>query len=157
MQKQHRSALRAAQQGSQIIQLFGIIIIIMMASAIAIDFGYYYAEQNRLQTAADAAALAAVSSIYYDTSTVPNQKLTAASNAAAEMVEANQDGLLLGDDDVIFGFVDPTTKLYEPATFRSPNMSPDYALTGGYNAVQSGCGVVTIALMPLYEPSWPIC
>jgi Flp pilus assembly protein TadG len=127
---------RKASSGYQIIQLMGLILISLMASALAIDFGYYYAAQNTLQTAADSASLAAITELYNNESSDAETRMTDATAEAQNLVTTNQDGLTLGDEDVIFGFIDPATKTYDPATFRAASESEDYALTGGYNAVR---------------------
>jgi Flp pilus assembly protein TadG len=127
---------RAVSSGYQIIQIMGLVLLSLMVSAFAIDFSYYYAAQNTLQTAADSAALAATTELYHSTQSDIELKLDDAWNQAQDMAAANQSSLVLDSDDVIFGFVDPATKVYDPATFRTPTTDPDYSTTGGYNAVR---------------------
>ena len=126
---------RKASLGMHLVQTLGIILISLMVSALGIDFSYYFAEQNRLQTVADSAALAAVSELYRGIAVDPDERLDDARSAAREFVSYNAPGLNLNDDDIRFGFVDPATKKYNSATFTTPSPSPDYAITKGYNAV----------------------
>jgi hypothetical protein len=118
-----------------LIQISGLMLITMMISALAIDFGYYFAEQNRLQTAADAAALAAATEMYRSGSLDPSDRLKDARYAALDYVRYNDSDLRLANDDVKFGFIDPATKKYKPAGFTEPSFHPDYAMTDGYNGV----------------------
>lgn len=127
---------RRASKGVQIIHLTGLIFISLMISALSIDFSYYFAAQNRLQTAADAAALAAAMQLYRSTSHDSNRKVSEAINAAKDFVDENEPGLKLAIDDVTFGYINPITKRYDPYSFTSFSIHPDFASTGGYNAVR---------------------
>lgn len=127
---------RKSAPGFQVIHFMGLMIIALMASALAIDFGYYYAAQNQMQTAADSAALAATQQLYRSIDPSPAQRMSEAQTAASTFVDRNFKGLVIDNSDVIFGFVDPTTKKYDSATFRTPSNNPDYSLTGGFNAVR---------------------
>jgi hypothetical protein len=127
---------RKASPGFHVVQLIGMVLLVLMVSALVVDFGFYYAMQNQMQTSADSAAMAATTELYRSTSMDPNDRMADASAAAGEMVDENTPGLLLEGDDIIFGFVDPDTRLYDPDTFRTPSADTDYALTGGYNSVR---------------------
>jgi Flp pilus assembly protein TadG len=116
------------------------VLLVLMVSALVVDFGFYYAVQNQMQTSADSAAMAATTELYRNTSVDPNDRMADASAEASAMVDENTPGLVLQGDDVIFGFVDPDTRLYDPATFRTPTADTDYALTGGYNSVRVKVG-----------------
>lgn len=127
---------RKASRGTQIVHLAGLIFISLMISALGVDFSYYYAAQNKLQTAADAAALAGTLQLYRSESSVPNQKLIEAKDAAVDFVVHNEPELKLADGDVAFGYVNPVSKLYNPTTFGAPSSNPSYTSTNGYNAVR---------------------
>lgn len=127
--------LRRRASGFQVIQVLGLFLLGLITSALAIDFGYYYAAQNQLQTVADSASLAAATELYRDIDVDLNTKLSSARTAATDMADENMNGFSLDNQDIIFGYIDPTTKKYDAATFQTPTSNPDYALTGGYNAV----------------------
>lgn len=127
---------RRRSSGFQVIQILGLFMLGLIVSALAIDFGYYYAAQNQLQTVADSASLAAANELYRDIDVDLDAKLGNARAAATELADENMNGMVLEGDDVIFGFIDPGTKTYDPATFQTPSGNPDYTLTGGYNAVR---------------------
>jgi Flp pilus assembly protein TadG len=118
-----------------LIQVVGLMLITMMVSALAIDFGFYFAEQNRLQTAADAAALAAVTELYRSMSLDASDRLKDARYAAMDYVKYNDTDLRLAADDVKFGFINPGNKTYNPAGFTSTGFYPEFVLTSGYNGV----------------------
>mgnify|MGYP003941078389 CR=1 FL=1 len=126
---------RKSQRGFQIIQTLGLFLLTLMASAFAIDFSYYYAAQNQLQTAADSASLAGATELYRDTSVDSLTKQDNARDAAQDLVDENMPGMVLDSSDVVFGYVDPATKKYDSSSFRTPTTNTDYSSTGGYNAV----------------------
>lgn len=126
---------RKAASGSHVIYLIGLILISLMVSALAIDFGYLFTTRNQLQTDADAAALGATDELYRNIGVDVATKLREAKRAAQDLVTQNQADMTLSGQDVIFGFIDPVTKLYNPTTFSHGSTDPSYALTGGYNAV----------------------
>ncbi|HEY9686018.1 MAG TPA: pilus assembly protein TadG-related protein [Coleofasciculaceae cyanobacterium] len=119
-----------------LIQLAGLMVLVLMISALAIDFGFYYASQNQLQTSTDASALAAAAELYRSNSPDPSERQIEASMMAEDYVEKNQPNLSLDTDDITFGFIDPLTKKYEPATFETVSADPAYAFTGGMNAAR---------------------
>jgi hypothetical protein len=127
---------RKACKGYQLLLLVGMILIGLMVSALAIDYGYYYAAQNRLQTAADSGSLAAVQELYLNSNASVNTKLQSARGQAQSVVSANMTGLNLDTSDVLFGYVNPVTRVYDPNTFRTPSSNSNYTATGGYNAVR---------------------
>lgn len=127
--------MRKADSGFLVIQLLGVILLILMISALAIDFGFYYASQNQMQTAADSASLAAVTELYRNTSIDPDTRMDSARDSAAELVDGNMSGMTLADSDVVFGYIDPATRKYDAGNFRAPTTDSDYSQTGGYNAV----------------------
>jgi len=110
-------------------------LISLMISAFGIDFAFYFAAQNRLQTEADSAALAATQQLYGSITVDPNEKLTEAKEAAQDLVESNESGMSLASEDIAFGFIDPTTQKYIASDFRTPSSNTSYASTNGYNAV----------------------
>jgi len=126
---------RAARRGNNLIYLLALVFIVLLVGALGVDFAYYFAAQNRLQTAADSAALAAAQTLYNSASVDPNGKQRDARNAAQAMLAENEPGLQLAGGDVLFGFIAPGTNRYNPQTFRTPSVNPAYAWSGGFNAV----------------------
>jgi hypothetical protein len=126
---------RRAESGLNVIQLVGILFITLLVSAIPIDLGYYFAMQNRLQTAADSAALAAVAELYRSTALDPGNRLNDAKNAALVYISYNEPDSTLGDDDIQFGFIDPGSRRYDPNNFSIPTSNPHYSMTKGFNSV----------------------
>jgi Flp pilus assembly protein TadG len=127
---------RRASRGMHLIQLAGLMVLIVMVSALAIDFGFYYASQNQLQTSTDASALAAAAELYRSNALDPSLRREEAVDMAQEYVEKNQPNLTLDSGDITFGFVDPATKMYDPNTFETISTDPAYKLTGGINAAR---------------------
>jgi Flp pilus assembly protein TadG len=127
---------RRRAKGGQMIALMGLTLIGLMFSALAIDFGYYFTANNALQSVADSAALAAATELYRDIAVDPNTKMSDARLQAQMYVSKNQPNMTLEASDVMFGFVNPTTKVYSAASFSTPTNDPNYAATGGYNAVR---------------------
>jgi Putative Flp pilus-assembly TadE/G-like len=127
---------RKSAKGSHIIYLVGLMLISLMTSSLAIDMGYYFAFQNRLQTAADSAALAATDQMYRSMEVDPATRLGEATAAAQAMVTTNESDMALAANDVVFGFVDPVSKVYQPTSFAQRSTDPSYAPTSGYNAVR---------------------
>jgi hypothetical protein len=124
-----------AQAGYQVVQLFGLILVGLMISALAIDFAYYYMASNVLHTAADSAALAAATELYRSPQPDPGTKMNHARLQAQLYIHENQPQLTLKSEDVIFGYIDPANKTYNRATFATPTPDPQWSNTHGYNAV----------------------
>jgi hypothetical protein len=123
------------QPGFQIVQLFGLMAISLMISALAIDFSYYYTAFNAIHTAADSAALAAASELYRDRQPNPKVRLNDARMQAQQYLYHNQPNIALGNNDLVFGFVNPSGKRYNRVTFATPTANPDFAYSDGYNGV----------------------
>lgn len=114
----------------------GLILLSLMVSALAIDFGFYFSAQNRLQTASDAAALASAAELYRSNALDPIERQEDATIAADDYVTANEPNLTLDANDTTFGYVDPSIKKYEADNYATPSNNPNYAMTGGYNSVR---------------------
>ncbi len=127
---------RQKARGAQVIQFLGLMLLTLMASALAIDFGWYFGAQNALQTGADAAALAATDTLYRSTALDPSDRMDEAEMTAQDALEENLPDHVLESGDVAFGYINPVTKEYDPASFSTPTNDPNYSLTGGYNAVR---------------------
>lgn len=127
---------RAAAKGVWSIQLLGLMVISLMFSAIAIDFAYYFAAQNQLQSATDASTLAATDQLYRSDAPDPADRRSDARSSAKDYISRNLPALTLDPGDVTFGFVDPKTKKYDPDTYKTISNDPAYALTAGYNSVR---------------------
>jgi hypothetical protein len=97
-----------------------------------------YTAQNNLQVGVDSAALAAVGELYNSDNSDPALRQADAEDAAIFYGDENiADGLLdLSSDNIRFGYVDPQTKQYDPATFSTLSTDPNLAFTGGVNAVR---------------------
>lgn len=128
--------LRRKHRGSGgVILLIGVIFFWMLISALAVDLAFVFAVQNRLQTAADAAALAAAQEFY---ETHAENRQSRAFLIAADSVDRNLTGASaapLKEEDVIFGYVDPQTMIFNPDTFRAGGDDPQFQFLGNYNAV----------------------
>jgi len=118
------------------IAVMGMFILTIMFAALAIDFAYYFAAGNELQTAADSAALAAATELYEDISVDPNTKMSDASVQAQYYLSKNQSNMTLSSSDVLFGFVDPITKVYNSSSFNTPTTDLNYLATAGFNGVR---------------------
>ncbi|MEM0951222.1 MAG: vWA domain-containing protein [Cyanobacteria bacterium P01_H01_bin.74] len=83
--------------GSHIMLTFGMVLLTVMASTLAIDMGWYFTAQNQLQTATDAAALTAGAKMF--------EGEADAESAALAIAEANGlNGLNLGSNNFNFNF-----------------------------------------------------
>jgi hypothetical protein len=122
------------------IQMIGLILLSLMLSSIAIDVAYYFAAQNQLQSAANAGALAGVKDLFTNQATTPADRRAGAAAEAVSLVGTysnNQNNIQLSAaNDVEFGFIDPTTQIYDPANFTTPTGNANYAKSGGFNAVR---------------------
>jgi len=127
---------RRCASGNQMIALLGLTLIGLMFSAVAIDFAYYFTANNELQSVADSSSLAAATELYRDITVDPTSKMADARVQAQSYVTKNQANMVLDSSDVSFGFVNPATKMYSSASFSTPTNDPNYAATGGYNAVR---------------------
>jgi len=107
-----------------------------------------------LQTSADSGAMAAAISLYRNPSLNISSKLSQARQDAAQFAADNFKGTLLAQNDVIFGFVDPGSKTFNPASFQISSNNTNYANTGGYNAVyvwaQKGADSPNPPISPLF-------
>ena len=130
--------MRRAYRGSNIVLFIGVFLSILLASVMAIDLSYYYAAQNEMQTAADAAALAATQRLFENKEPASNfsAREDDVRQVASDLNGSNLPGSTLETEDVELGFIDPATMAYDPSNFSDPNTSSDYDLTGGYNAVR---------------------
>lgn len=81
--------------------------------ALAIDMGYNYYNRNKLQVAADSAALAGASQLseYPDTTLIVSEAQTYAQNN----MSAAQYGTVLASTDIVAGNWDPDTRTFTPA------------------------------------------
>ncbi len=131
--------MRTGSSGTGVIQLVGVTLISLMVSSLGVDFAWYFAAQNQLQTAAESSALSAAYKLFKSKAPSPAQRQQEAVRAAQTMTTENLPGELNGaldTDDVTFGFVDPATRKVNSSTFTTPTQSPGFAHTGGYNAVK---------------------
>jgi len=126
---------RDSHAGYQVVQLFGLIAISLMISALAIDFSYYYTAYNAIHTAADSAALAAATELYRDRQADPKVRIRDAQLQAQQYVMGNQPNIRLQSKDIVFGYIDPAKKIYNPVTFATPTDDSNFAYSNGYNGV----------------------
>jgi len=116
--------------------MIGLTFVGLMISAMAIDFSYYFTAKNVMQTASDSAALAAAEEMYRDINPDPTSRLNDARLEAKVFLAKNQPNMTLDASDILFGYINPATRLYNPNTFSTPSNDPNLAATGGYNAVR---------------------
>jgi hypothetical protein len=131
---------RNVAQGSAAIQFIGVIFISLMFSAVAIDLGYFFTAQNQLQSAADAAALAATKELFTSNALDAGTRLASARTQASSLVDTygNSTNLIKIDPatDVTFGYIDPVTKQYNAGTFATASNDPNLAKMAGFNATK---------------------
>lgn len=96
MNKSPTKIFRSRSSGaSQVILTIGLVLVTLMMSTLVIDTGWYFAAQNQLQTATDAAALAGGAHMF--------EGQQAAEDAALEMAEANSiNGMQLNASNMQF-------------------------------------------------------
>jgi hypothetical protein len=116
--------------------MMGMCLLTLMFAALCVDFAYYFTAGNVLQTSADSAALAAATELYDDITVNPPTRMADAALQAQSYLTKNQSNMTLAASDVLFGFVDPASKIYKAASFNTPSADPNYALTGGFNGVR---------------------
>lgn len=114
-----------------IIMTAGLTLVTLMGGSVAVDFGLYFAEHQRMQTAADASALAGTVALFRSDADTPEEKWDDARAAAIAMAQEN--GYNLDQNDISFGYSDPTGS-YDAATFN--DLNPEFDLTGGSNSVR---------------------
>ena len=103
-------ALLRDERGSTITMFAVFLMACVGFAAIAIDGGYLYSLKNKLQTTADAAALAAVTQLPDE-----NAVRTTALEYAAKNMPASEHGGVLDDDDIVVGNWDANTRQFVPA------------------------------------------
>lgn len=131
-----RKAYRYGRRpGFQVVQMFGLIAISLMVSALVIDFAYYYAAYNAIHTAADSAALAAATELFRDPQPDPDVRMRDAQVQAQQYLMRNQPNISLQANDVVFGYIDPLKKVYNRVTFATPTADPNLQFAKGYNSV----------------------
>ena len=108
MPKRLKGFLKDQSGSSYIILAFGVAMIFGMAG-LAVDMGYAYMLRQRLQTAADAAALAASAELSSSSSVV-----STAQEYATKNMPTGQHGTVLTAGDVQSGSWDPGTRTFTP-------------------------------------------
>jgi Flp pilus assembly protein TadG len=106
--KRLKGFLKDQSGSSYIILAFGVAMIFGVAG-LAVDMGYAYMLRQRLQTAADAAALAASAQLSSSSSIV-----TIAREYAAKNMPTEQHGAVLAASDVQSGSWDPGSRTFTP-------------------------------------------
>lgn len=129
-------ARHSHNRGGTWIITIGVIVVLLCLSALAVDMGYYFTTQNRLQTAADAAVLAGTHKLFAGTATTVELRQQDARDEAVTYGESNHPDLAVKTEDIEFGFVDPTTLQYNSGSFTTPSTLADYKATGGFNAMR---------------------
>ncbi len=110
-QKFNSSARRFLRdQGGSAITMFAVFLMVGAGfAAIVIDGGHLYSLKNKLQTTADAAALAAVAQLP-DEDAVEDTAL----EYVAKNMPASEHGGVLDDEDVVVGNWDENTRTFTP-------------------------------------------
>ncbi len=130
---------RKAAHGMSMILTVIIIMVGLMVSAIAVDISMAYAGHAHLQSAADAAALAGAQELNHsdgaDGGQVRADARVQANSLIGEYNSANNPVAIDTNNDITFGYIDPEGGVYDEDNFDSPSADPNYAFTGGYNAV----------------------
>lgn len=130
-----KGVVSRASKGSNTIMMIGLILITLAMSSLAVDVAYALVVQNHMQTTADAAALSGTMRLFKSTSGA-QVRVVESQDAAEDLVDENMPETLLDDEDITLGYINPSTKSYDPNTFETPNPSSAYSSTAGYNAVR---------------------
>jgi Flp pilus assembly protein TadG len=125
-----------ACRGAYLVEFAGIMIVTFLIAAFGVDFGVYFAKQKQLETAAEAAALAATDRLWKENGTSPQSRQLSARLAAIDYAERNLPDSSISLNDVVFGMTNPATKRYDKNNFSQQTSDPKYTFTGGYNAVR---------------------
>ncbi len=131
---------RRASRGMSLILTVLIVMVGLMVSAVAVDISMAYAGHAHLQSAADAAALAAAQELSHSDgasgSQVQADSRVQAASLVSEYNSGNNPVAIDNNSDVIFGYIDPDGGVYDENNFTTASNDPSYAYTGGYNAVR---------------------
>ena len=131
---------RHSSKGMSMILTVMVFIVGLMISAIAVDISMAYAGHAHLQSAADAAALAAAQELNHSSGADGGQVRTDARSQAVSLISEydseNNPVAIDSNSDITFGYIDPEDGTYDANNFGSPSGDPNYAFTGGYNAVR---------------------
>lgn len=110
----------------------------LMVASVAVDVGSLSAEQAHLQSAADAAALAAVQEFVHSNSNNANNIFSDARSQASSIANtfSSSENPVSVDSgvDISFGYVDPFNPSYNANTFNTASDNPNFQKTGGFNA-----------------------
>ena len=110
-EKARRSAAFRSSSDGQVLVLFALAIVMLLAAAgLAFDIGRFYSERRFLQNAADAAALAAANSLIRGSS-------TATADADARAILSRN---FIGDPNAVTPSLPPTTPQYETGHAGDP-------------------------------------
>lgn len=126
---------RSVQAGNMTVIFVGFFLFTVMIFALCVDFAFAFGEQNQLQTAAEAAALAAAQELYTSNSTTPAARQSDAFQTASGMVNDNAYAPLQSSD-VTYGYIDPSNPQYDASTFSNASSDSNWSYLGGYNAVR---------------------
>jgi Flp pilus assembly protein TadG len=111
----------------------------LFLAAIGVDTGFYFSAQNQMQTVADAGALAGAQAYFKSEATSTSQKQTDAKAQVQSVVNSNQWANLLmpvnDTQDIVFGYVNPATKVFSKQGFGTASNNSSLTPTGGYNAL----------------------
>ena len=129
--------MHKAAKGSGLIYTIGLMLLGLCISVLSVDMATYYGYQNQMQTAANAASLAAAKQLVESPFDDPVDVQADAIAAAEEMLSENMgENMTLDADDVVFGYVDPEVGSYDPNTYTVPSDNPALADNGGYNSAR---------------------
>jgi Flp pilus assembly protein TadG len=111
MDTNNQMIARGNQKGIVLIWFVMLIPVVLLFTAIAVDFTYMYVVKGQLQNAADSAALAGAAKLIRDDDALPTSAdITAARDAAAAFALTNkaagQNVVINKDTDITFGYWD---------------------------------------------------
>lgn len=131
-----RQQLLAAEQGTSFILHVAAFVMLCLFGIFSVDFGMYFAAQNQLQTAAEAASLAGAQALMDPTLPNASARQQAAIAAAIDYAAQNTELADLTPEDVELGYVAPAARKIDEDTFAPNPDDPTLAFTGGVNAVR---------------------
>lgn len=117
--------------GAGIVFIIGLMLMALLMGVTGIDFAYYFAHQNQLQTSSEAGALAGAAEFFEAQTASPMARQDVAYVAAEDYVLENYPTTVM-DEDVLYGFYD----FYTGSGFNQTPSGSEYAFTGGYNSIQ---------------------
>ncbi len=110
--RESNNARRFRHRGMALMWMAMLIVVFIAMVALAIDWGYAYWTSQKLQNAADAAALAGARQVYYSHDDARSQAvaIAGANEAGGKFIELDENAANDSDGDVVIGYYDVETR-----------------------------------------------